>query len=65
MLLVANLLRGLILIAAAVAIASDLPLAVFALAVAYSVVSTMNMDIRSPVRARRCVRGTLLYITFL
>src|SRR6478609_8929441 len=35
-LLVANLLRGAILVAAAVAIASGLPLAVYALAVAYS-----------------------------
>jgi predicted MFS family arabinose efflux permease len=46
-LLVANFLRGAILVAAAVAMVSDLPLAVFALAVAYSVVSTTNQPARA------------------
>src|SRR6478609_5795819 len=46
-LLVANLLRGAILAAAAVAIASGLPLAVYALAVAYSIVSTTNQPARA------------------
>jgi predicted MFS family arabinose efflux permease len=46
-LLVANLLRGAILVAAAVAMVSDLPLAVFALAVLYSVVSTANQPARA------------------
>src|SRR6478752_4262728 len=46
-LLVANLLRGAILIGAAIAIMSGLPLVVFALAVAYSVVSTANQPARA------------------
>jgi predicted MFS family arabinose efflux permease len=46
-LLVANLLRGAILVAAALAMVSDVPLAAFALAVAYSIVSTTNQPARA------------------
>jgi predicted MFS family arabinose efflux permease len=46
-LLVTNLLRGAILVAAAIAMVSDVPLVVFALAVTYSVVSTANQPARA------------------